>query len=82
MTRPGTSLTERMDGLLFFPVTPFGADGEVDLHVYRQHLRTRLAAGPAAVFAGIRLYHAGLAGSADLDGIRDLTQTLAKGADR
>ena len=27
MTRPGTSLTERMDGLLFFPVTPFGADG-------------------------------------------------------
>ena len=36
----------------------------------------------AAGANGIRLYHAGLAGAADLDGIRELTQTLAKGADR
>jgi hypothetical protein len=41
--------------------------------------------GPAARAAGangIRLYHAGLAGAGDLDGIRELTQQLAKGADR
>lgn len=46
-----TSLTQRMDGLLFFPVTPFGPDGEVDLDAYRQHLKARLEAGPAAIFA-------------------------------
>ena len=51
MTQPGTSLAQRMDGLLFFPVTPFGADGELDLHAYRAHLHARLAAGPAAIFA-------------------------------
>jgi hypothetical protein len=39
-------------------------------------------AAQAAGANGIRLYHAGLAGSSDLDGIRELTQTLAKGADR
>src|SRR6266511_347475 len=44
MSQPGTRLAERMDGLLFFPVTPFGPDGQVDL-------QARLAAGPAAVFA-------------------------------
>jgi hypothetical protein len=31
--------------------------------------------------SGIRLYHAGLAGDSDLEHIRELTQTLAKGAD-
>jgi len=41
----------RLDGLLFFPVTPFGGDGEVDLDRYREHLRARLADGPGAVFA-------------------------------
>src|SRR6266545_4327973 len=51
MSQPGTRLAERMDGLLFFPVTPFGPDGQVDLQAYRQHLQARLAAGPAAVFA-------------------------------
>ena len=51
MTQPGTSLAQRMDGLLFFPVTPFRADGELDLHAYRAHLHARLAAGPAAIFA-------------------------------
>jgi 5-dehydro-4-deoxyglucarate dehydratase len=51
MTRSGTRLADRMDGLLFFPVTPFRRDGAVDLDAYRQHLRARLAAGPAAIFA-------------------------------
>jgi 5-dehydro-4-deoxyglucarate dehydratase len=57
------SLVDRLDGLLFFPVTPFvraegGRAGRVDLDVYREHLRSRLAfldaperPGPAAVFA-------------------------------
>ncbi|MFL6115693.1 MAG: 5-dehydro-4-deoxyglucarate dehydratase [Catenulispora sp.] len=57
------SLVERLDGLLYFPVTPFvrGAGdraGNVDLAAYTEHLRSRLAfldaperPGPAAVFA-------------------------------
>src|SRR2546423_5902552 len=51
MTDSGSGLAGRMDGLLFFPVTPFGSGDEVDLDVYRQHLKARLEAGPAAVFA-------------------------------
>jgi 5-dehydro-4-deoxyglucarate dehydratase len=44
-------LADRLDGLLFFPVTPFHPDGTVDLDTYRQHLKARLAYGPAAIFA-------------------------------
>ncbi len=44
-------LAGRLDGLLFFPVTAFDAAGDVALEAYRHHLKTRLAAGPAAVFA-------------------------------
>src|SRR5256885_1513102 len=44
-------LARRLDGLLFFPVTAFDAGGGVDLDAYRQHLKARIAAGPAAVFA-------------------------------
>src|SRR2546428_11587534 len=51
MTEFGTSVAQRMDGLLVFPVTPFGPGGEVDLDAYRQHLKARLEAGPAAIFA-------------------------------
>ena len=40
-----------LDGLLFFPVTPFAPDGSVNLDAFRQHIRTRLEAGPGAVFA-------------------------------
>jgi|SRR6266536_2535089 5-dehydro-4-deoxyglucarate dehydratase len=46
----GVPLADRLDGLLFFPVTPFRPDGPVDLDGYREHLRARLAAGPAAIF--------------------------------
>ncbi len=45
-------------------------------------LAEQAVAAGAAGAEGIRLYHAGLAGAGDLDGIRELTQTLAKGADR
>jgi len=53
MTAPRSPgrLADRFDGLLFFPVTPFGPDGSVDLDTYRLHLKARLEAGPAAIFA-------------------------------
>src|SRR5258708_38957500 len=41
----------RLDGLLFFPVTAFAADGSFDPEGYRAHVAARLADGPAAVFA-------------------------------
>jgi 5-dehydro-4-deoxyglucarate dehydratase len=44
-------LAGRFDGLLFFPVTAFDGRGGVDLKAYRQHLKARIAAGPAAIFA-------------------------------
>jgi 5-dehydro-4-deoxyglucarate dehydratase len=44
-------LAARLDGLLFFPVTAFDRAGAVDLGGYAEHLSSRLAAGPAAVFA-------------------------------
>jgi hypothetical protein len=40
------------------------------------------AAALAAGAAGLRVYHVGLAGSAGLDSIRELTATVAKGADQ
>jgi 5-dehydro-4-deoxyglucarate dehydratase len=64
MTSPTQAgrLTDRLDGLLFFPVTPFttgsgGRPGAVDLEAFQAHLGSRLAyldaerPGPAAVFA-------------------------------
>src|SRR5262249_22260847 len=42
----------------------------------------RGVAALAAGVAGLRVYHAGLAGSAGLAGIRELTETVARGADR
>ncbi len=47
-------------GPLFFPVTAFGPDGDVDLDVYREHVRQGVEAGAAAVFAccGTGEFHA------------------------
>ncbi|MER6247817.1 5-dehydro-4-deoxyglucarate dehydratase [Streptomyces sp. BK205] len=47
-------------GPLFFPVTPYGPDGSVDLGVYRAHVRQGVDAGAAAVFAccGTGEFHA------------------------
>ena len=44
-------LVDRLGGLLFFPVTPFDESGSVDLDVYREHLRGRLDADIAGIFA-------------------------------
>ncbi len=49
-----------LDGVLFFPVTPFAADGTVDAGALAEHLRRGLAAGPGGVFAacGTGEFHA------------------------
>lgn len=49
-----------LDGLLFFPVTPFDRTGEIDLAVLAEHLETRLEHGPGAVFTacGTGEFHA------------------------
>jgi 5-dehydro-4-deoxyglucarate dehydratase len=49
-----------LDGVLFFPVTPFAADGAVELGVLAEHLRRGLAAGPGGIFAacGTGEFHA------------------------
>ncbi|MGY0062914.1 5-dehydro-4-deoxyglucarate dehydratase [Streptomyces sp. LZ34] len=54
------SLAERLDGLLFFPVTAYGPDGALDLDAYRAHVRDGIEAGAAAVFAccGTGEFHA------------------------
>jgi 5-dehydro-4-deoxyglucarate dehydratase len=58
MTSP--ALAERLDGLLFFPVTAFGPDGGLDLAAFRAHVRAGVEAGAAAVFAccGTGEFHA------------------------
>lgn len=49
-----------LDGVLFFPVTPFGSDGAVDLDALATHLRQGLAHGPGGVFVacGTGEFHA------------------------
>jgi 5-dehydro-4-deoxyglucarate dehydratase len=38
-----------LDGVLFFPVTPFGADGTVDYEALAEHVRRGLAAAAAGL---------------------------------
>ncbi|MEC4020076.1 5-dehydro-4-deoxyglucarate dehydratase [Streptomyces sp. H27-D2] len=54
------SLADRLDGLLFFPVTAYGPDGALDLEVFRAHVRRGIDAGAGAVFAccGTGEFHA------------------------
>ncbi len=49
-----------LDGVLFFPVTPFTADGEVNTGALAEHVRRGLAAGPGGIFAacGTGEFHA------------------------
>jgi 5-dehydro-4-deoxyglucarate dehydratase len=49
-----------LDGILFFPVTPFGADGTVDTGMLAEHLRRGLSSGPGGIFAacGTGEFHA------------------------
>lgn len=58
----------RFDGILFFPVTPFGADGAVEVGVLREHLAISLEHGPGGVFpaCGTGEFHALAADEADL----------------
>jgi len=60
MPEAPASLRHRLDGLLFFPVTAFTADGRLDIPAFRAHVRARLDNGAAAVFAacGTGEYHA------------------------
>ncbi|MBN8924268.1 MAG: 5-dehydro-4-deoxyglucarate dehydratase [Rhodanobacter sp.] len=41
----------QLRGVLFFPVTPFGLDGEVNVEALREHVARGASAGPGAVFA-------------------------------
>lgn len=43
-------LQGRVSGLVSFPVTPFTAQGEIDLQRYRAHVRFMIDAGPSALF--------------------------------
>jgi 5-dehydro-4-deoxyglucarate dehydratase len=54
------ALAQRLDGLLFFPVTAFRPDGSLDLDTFRAHVRDGIDAGAAAVFAccGTGEFHA------------------------
>jgi 5-dehydro-4-deoxyglucarate dehydratase len=49
-----------LDGVLFFPVTPFAADGAVDAGALAEHVRRGLGAGPGGIFAacGTGEFHA------------------------
>lgn len=53
-------LADRLDGLLFFPVTAYAPDGALDLTAFRAHVRAGIDAGAAAVFAccGTGEFHA------------------------
>ena len=46
-----------LDGVLFFPVTPFGPDGEVDYDRLAEHINRGVAAGPGGVFVALSLIH-------------------------
>ena len=60
MTSQTHSLAGRLDGLLFFPVTAYAADGALDIEVFRTHVRRGIDAGAGAVFAccGTGEFHA------------------------
>jgi 5-dehydro-4-deoxyglucarate dehydratase len=49
-----------LDGVLFFPVTPFDDNGDVDLPALARHIESGVAAGPGGVFAacGTGEFHA------------------------
>ncbi|MFV2120197.1 5-dehydro-4-deoxyglucarate dehydratase [Streptomyces sp. Act-28] len=53
-------LADRLDGLLFFPVTAYRPDGSLDLDAFRAHVREGVEHGAAAVFAccGTGEFHA------------------------
>lgn len=62
-----TSTLHQLSGVLFFPVTPFTAEGTVDEELFVEHVRSRLPYAPGAVFAacGTGEFHALSAGEVD-----------------
>nr|WP_265536925.1 5-dehydro-4-deoxyglucarate dehydratase [Streptomyces sp. NEAU-H33] len=66
------------DGVLFFPVTPFTASGQVDREVLAEHLRRGLAAGPGGVFVacGTGEFHA-LSPEEHGEAVRTAVETVA-----
>jgi 5-dehydro-4-deoxyglucarate dehydratase len=50
----------KFDGVLFFPVTPFTAEGTVDVALLKEHISSRLPFGPGGVFpaCGTGEFHA------------------------
>jgi 5-dehydro-4-deoxyglucarate dehydratase len=48
---PNTPLADRLDGLLFFPVTAYDHTGALALDPFREHVRRGIDAGAAGVFA-------------------------------
>jgi 5-dehydro-4-deoxyglucarate dehydratase len=48
---PNAPLADRLDGLLFFPVTAFDESGALALDAFREHVARGIDAGAAAVFA-------------------------------
>jgi 5-dehydro-4-deoxyglucarate dehydratase len=60
MIEARASLAERLDGLLFFPVTAYHPDSSLNLDAYRAHVRDGVEAGAGAVFAccGTGEFHA------------------------
>ncbi|MET0163312.1 MAG: 5-dehydro-4-deoxyglucarate dehydratase [Microbacteriaceae bacterium] len=68
----------QFDGILFFPVTPFGADGAVEVGVLREHLATSLDHAPGGVFpaCGTGEFHALAQDEIDLV-VRETVQAVA-----
>lgn len=66
------------DGILFFPVTPFDADGRVDVDLLRTHVATGLAHAPGGIFpaCGTGEFHALSTAEAALV-VRTATETVA-----
>lgn len=66
------------DGILFFPVTPFGGNGAIDHDLLAQHVERGVAAGAGGVFpaCGTGEYHALSAGEA-ASVVRTATATVS-----
>src|SRR5688500_17696274 len=54
------SLVMQLDGVLFFPVTPFDTEGNIAFDVLAEHVKHGVSAGPGAVFVacGTGEFHA------------------------
>ena len=50
----------QLDGVLFFPVTPFDTEGNIAFDVLAEHVKHGVSAGPGAVFVacGTGEFHA------------------------